>query len=104
MSGHTPGPWSVVDGHYPGFLKIIGPSFDISIVTTAVDIDFKGFCARTSDARLIAAAPELLEALESVKQCGFDDEDASGWGVVHITREDWDAVVFAIAKAKGEVR
>ncbi|WP_371355564.1 hypothetical protein ACA087_00605 [Pseudomonas chlororaphis] len=66
MDMHTPGPWAVVDGYYPGFIKIAGPAFDISIVTSAADLDFKDFCARTADAKLIAAAPELLEALIEV--------------------------------------
>ncbi|WP_372438224.1 hypothetical protein ACCM60_14095 [Pseudomonas chlororaphis subsp. aureofaciens] len=66
MDMHTPGPWAVVDGYYPGFIKIAGPAFDISIVTSAADLDFKDFCARTADAKLIAAAPEMLKALQGI--------------------------------------
>lgn len=55
-----------------------------------------------ANARLIAAVPDLLEAAENVKALGFDDEDASGWGVIHITREDWDCLLSAIAKARGD--
>ena len=64
MSAHTPGPWSVVDGHYPGFREIKGPSFTVSIVMSATNLDFMDYVKREADARLIAAAPELLEALQ----------------------------------------
>lgn len=63
MSGHTPGPWEVVGGGYPGVLHVKGPPLPITIVTSALDIDFAGSLEREANARLIAAAPELLEAL-----------------------------------------
>jgi hypothetical protein len=55
-----------------------------------------------ANARLIAAAPELLEALEGiVKLC-----DANGFDRIRVNREDKDgprlsAAKAAIAKAKG---
>jgi hypothetical protein len=67
MSGHTPGPWSVVNGHYPGFLEIKGPSFRLAIVTSATDIDINSHMQRIADARLIAAAPDLLEYHRQIK-------------------------------------
>lgn len=68
MSGFkgTPGPWSVIDGHYPSMKEVSGPSFKINIVMSATDLDFKGYLKRSADAHLIAAAPELLEALETL--------------------------------------
>lgn len=65
-AAHTPGPWTVVDGHYPSFREINGPSFKISIVMSATDLDFSDYIKREADAQLIAAAPELLEALQQV--------------------------------------
>ena len=54
-----------------------------------------------ANALLIAAAPELLEALIAVEDAGFE-ADGSGWGVLHMTYEDWTLVKRAIAKALGE--
>lgn len=63
MSNYTNGPWTVEPGYYPGFIEIRGASFTPSIVTCATDLSFEDFLARTADAHLMAAAPELLEAL-----------------------------------------
>ncbi len=58
--------WKVVPGYYPGFLNIVGASFDVSIVTTATDLSFEDFCNRTNDAHIMAAAKDVLVALEAV--------------------------------------
>jgi len=58
--------WKVVPGHYPGFLNIVGASFNVSIVTTATDLTFEDFCNRTEDAHIMAAAKDMLVALEAV--------------------------------------
>ena len=45
---------------------------------------------------------QLLEALECVKQAGFDCGN-DGWGVIHLTNDDWQIALAAIAAArKGE--
>ena len=56
-------PWEVVDGHYPCFREIKGPSFRISIVIDATDLTLADSMKREADAQLISAAPELLAAL-----------------------------------------
>ena len=56
--------WKVVDGYYPGFLNIVGASYTVSIVTSATDLTIEDYVNRTNDAHLMAAAPDLLEALE----------------------------------------
>ena len=56
--------WKVVDGYYPGFLNIVGASYTVKIVTSATDLTLEDYVNRTNDAHLMAAAPDLLEALE----------------------------------------
>jgi hypothetical protein len=96
---HTPGPWEVVPGD------------DYMISAAAYPADFPHLCKaddtgdmlayvgnRTADfgeanARLIAAAPDLLEALESVLGNCLDSE---GLAAAHAKAR------AAIAKATGE--
>lgn len=89
---HTPGPWSVVDGHYPCFRDIKGPSFGISIVMSATDLTFADYLQREADARLIAAAPDLLAALQLA---------GNSAGFQYMTFETRAAIEQAIAKATG---
>jgi hypothetical protein len=58
MSGHLLGPWSICDGplNYPHRVLSPGEAFD----HTVCDVKDSG------SARLIAAAPELLEALRDI--------------------------------------
>ncbi len=92
---HTPGPWSVTDGHYPSFKEIRGPSFKISVVMWATDLTDDDYRKRDADLRLIAAAPDLLEALKDI--VGFWDSIVPTDAVnqMHINAR------AAIAKATG---
>jgi hypothetical protein len=56
MNTYTPGPWEAVSDH-TGFIFVGSGSGDICEVTSTDDL---------ADARLIAAAPEMLEALKAV--------------------------------------
>jgi len=61
---HTPGPWvveSLVDGY-----DIHAPESGCFVATTSDPEMIWGAVTRKGDARLIAAAPELLEALENL--------------------------------------
>lgn len=97
MSNHTPGPWHIErgtsvyvradDAHH------IGP-----ICSMRSRLDYPGMdpiVAETCDAnaRLIAAAPELLAALEAL----VDEPQPLG-----IDRATYQAALRAIAKATGE--
>jgi hypothetical protein len=95
MSKHTQGPWEIVNGYYPGFQEIKGPSFKISVVLSASDLDFSDFQRRTSDMRLIAAAPDLLAVLQELCDMA-DDGDVVSWAA------EWDKARAAITKATGE--
>lgn len=86
--------WKVVDGYYPGFLEIVGASYKVSIVTSAIDLSLEDFVNRTNDAHLMAAAPDLLEALESSVEW---HESVIGESFFPIAE-----VRAAIAKARGQ--
>jgi len=84
MSKHTPGPW--VYENYGGTVHVfLDNEYGTPSICKLLSFD------KNANARLIAAAPELLEALERVK--------ATGVFLGAITQEMVDA---AIAKAKGE--
>ena len=92
MSKHTPGPWFVTEGgqyieasrYEHGGRQIVGkPQGDNPEQWNA-------------NARLIAAAPELLEALQSVV-AWMDAPDESAFSDTQL-----DCVRAAIAKATGE--
>ena len=55
-----------------------------------------GYAFEVEDARLIAAAPDLLAALERVQ---FEEAD----GRLTFSADLWGLITAAIAKAKGEV-
>jgi hypothetical protein len=90
---HTPGPWlvrpicdhDVIDIIKEGF----GPGDAIAVISAWGDPE------RIADAHLIAAAPDLLKALEAIN---------SHWEAGNFSRkpELWEPMRAAIAKAKGE--
>jgi len=100
MSRHTPGPW-VVEGLVDGY-DIHAPESGCCVATTSDPEMIWGAVTRKGDAHLIAAAPELLEALElaliSHNRLLPSDPPKDAWvfnGVEAKARA-------AIAKAKGE--
>lgn len=91
MKNYTPGPWSVTifeSGGKPIVQRGDSGGFQVS-----------GFCTKTqnADARLISAAPDLLEALEDAVSWFCQLDDWSGVGDPNIGKYK-----AAIAKAKGE--
>ena len=100
MNKHTPGPWALRSdpGHFDSLTEITGgicgntKPFRFTLeVSIGGDTDIHTLEA---NARLIAASPELLEALELM----VDTYDNGGWpsSTLVIARA-------AIDKAKGEV-
>lgn len=94
---HTPGPWAV----------------DLHLITTA---DGETLVAKAStdrslarveaNARLIAAAPDLLAALESLDAARghtfHKPAGQKGFDAVVIPRDIFDAAIAAIARATGQ--
>ena len=97
---HTPGPWEV---HYSPhhFFEIFAAAASRTI--TNVPTHMTDGAVQEANARLIAAAPELLEALAGLRaSIGRMPADMSrpGWCEIVTALFEADA---AIAKAKGEV-
>jgi hypothetical protein len=100
MSGHTPGPWSVCgaqDGKCPCSSVLYKDGVICEVRDSNSDMaDATGHAPSPEEAqankRLIAAAPELLEALKIV--AGSENWRCSEDG-------EWDIVNAAIAKAEG---
>ena len=101
---HTPGPWGFVRTVQRYFCDGYGPygmeRYGIKIGDRVVFIHGQDFPWQKGDreqqewqanARLIAAAPDMLEVLENI-----ENDDA------HIPATIWDLIQKAIAKAKGE--
>ncbi len=103
MSKYTPGPWALRrdPAHFDSLTEITGgicgntKPFRFTVeVSVGGDTDIHTLEA---NARLIAAAPDLLEVLKELKECSdyWSDYDVP-LGIV-------DRINAAIAKAKGEV-
>ena len=96
MSKHTPGPWDVSHG-YDGSISVDTVNHVRLNLTTACKVVVADICnhemaesfSSEANARLIAAAPELLEALEyAIKQVP--------------ELETVPGIAAAIAKARGQ--
>ena len=113
---HTPGPWKA-NFVISGAAYIFGGDRNFARVFN----EWQDEANREANARLIAAAPEMLEALYIVDACGepkrvtLYDGEAEGWEWVHFDGREWHeigcweggppmhpAARAAIAKAKGE--
>ena len=104
MSKHTPGPWTYDQGQYADWGCVKDASGFLvakSVVPYGTD---QNACRREridpceANARLIAAAPDLLEALETLES--MPDERS----IHDISNEElaaWEKARAAIAKAKG---
>lgn len=93
---HTPGPWKVVN-HVVGIdgLAIMAPDAGYRYVASALNISTDGY--QEANARLIAAAPDMLSALEYI---AFHAPRAK-------SKEEMEGcletVLSVIKRAKGEV-
>ena len=110
MSKHTPGPWrlnkrdemDVAVWGSDGF-TICGDIYIIADVSFPEKYDAYGH--EEANARLIAAAPDLLDALEEAIECGLVPKSSvlEGGAVRHSSQVRCaDKIRAAIAKAKGD--
>ena len=101
MTKHTPGPWKAQKprGHQRAIHRkweIVSTYLtngEMIVVGEHTGID----CLRESDARLIAAAPELLAVLIDVREAWLNDRLGDVEGIL-----TGDVCANAIAKATGE--
>lgn len=117
MSKHTPGPWEVINS--TGVFSALGADSgdgtpadsndgwnicDCSVGVTAVDGEYLelGFDVQKSNARLISAAPDLLEALVALTEDSFPRFTGGCVGTFDIRSGAYEKALAAIAKAKGE--
>ncbi len=98
---HTPGPWEVMDSFYPSIKEVFGASFKISCVMWATDLTEEDYQKRRADLRLIAAAPELLEAVKALIE-GYENTEHTGLMDMQVCGSDIIKARAAIAKATGE--
>jgi hypothetical protein len=95
---HTPAPWHEAEDQAHGTRRIYAP--DGYMVADAGRIFRRSSSEMGANARLIAAAPELLEALISARH--------EIWELTHHCtsdekfKEQYGFIDLAIAKAKGE--
>ena len=98
---HTPGPWVIERPiHHEGMVKIDGPSLTCRGFKIATDVDAQRAACIEADARLIAASPCLLEALEQLV-IEYDDVELADAEPSSLTAA-FNAARAAIAKAKVE--
>lgn len=94
MTKHTPGPWVVAEDVFNDRPEI--RDRDGRLIAVVMAHYPMSATTQSANARLIAAAPELLEALKWLN-AEFDDD----FGGVLFTRNDFERVRKAIAKAEG---
>lgn len=99
---HTPGPWVLDDRGCKYIVSKAGDGY-ITRDVCRMDGSTMASVAQTANAHLIAAAPELLEALEKLAVLA-DAFSVSGvyFGEIPEHSQAIDAAYTAIAKAKGE--
>lgn len=93
MSKHTPGPWVA----RPDPNACLADDWCVGLGDSAANIDKVAVCSEC-DANLIAAAPDLLEALQSIVKSLADQDDE---GMIEHAQQMIDARA-AIAKATRE--
>lgn len=102
---HTPRFWVVeCPSHHPGMVEVVGPAMSCRGFTVATDVDEAKAARIEADARLIAAAPDMYEALKAAHRAlqyyEWYSNPKSGWALPEneSLRGKVDA---ALAKAEG---
>lgn len=97
MNKHTPGPWTYTDGN----MTPVGPQYIIRGRGAAVAEVFAQRHTAAENARLIAAAPDLLAALRALANTA-DNADGNFAEYRHALRFSVQQARAAIARAEGK--
>jgi hypothetical protein len=98
QASHTPGPWYVSNGVQQEGTQVYHGTMPVCVMNYGGgDID-----TARANARLIAAAPDILKALEFV-QYAFLRHAMDPKEMGASLSANWELIESAIAKAKGEV-
>lgn len=99
-AGHTPGPWHIFASGLAASRNQVEIN-DPEGLSVAYVLKFVPEYVQQSNAnaRLIAAAPELLEALKEIEAALYVDENTGEWRL----RESWDhpKMFAALSRAQG---
>lgn len=95
MSGYTPGPWTQDDTHGRRFIEQVGTGETVAIACKVEGVN--GWLRMNANASLIAAAPDLLAALESITGAA-----KAGMPAAYMRSVIREAEI-AIAKARGDL-
>ena len=100
---HTPGPWELTPTVHTGRKNIFGTAKNLEYhVSTLVSGSRNDLAIFKANAHLIAAAPELLEALETAERIIRDYVEEPELPEMCSMAETRDICQEAIAKAKGK--
>jgi len=100
MSKHTPGPWKFTGGYAPAVKTQTGHHICGGILGIPDQIGGYSLAECSANARLIAAAPDLLAALKDWQELR-DSEGDDGRDVVEWIERVERQMRAAIAKAEG---
>jgi hypothetical protein len=100
---HTPGPWYWFHGNDAGLSHVpFGangkPEMTKEVSVARFNSYIDSLKIKDADARLIAAAPDLLEAL---KGCLSLQDNVNGWVEFHTDSDEYAKAKAAIKKAEG---
>lgn len=95
MAEHTPGPWHVTAGPYPREIRADDGPFIASVYDLGVT-----YGERNANARLLAAAPELLDALKEAADWIATHGDTLPASAMKLSAVLTAAIAKATAKAE----
>ena len=101
---HTPGPWTIDVDHVEGYIVFLGANGEsVCAMAWSTDADYEPTETDKADARLIAAAPSLLAALEeALAEMETIDGNLADGRETYVSSGRIEQARTAIAAARGE--